>query len=389
MHVLQRHCGDPEIESGDFEAPQRNRRRSAASRASTAGSLTRVSTSRLSLSAQHRLRPGVVGHPVGPVVTALARAMRAQSTRAENMPLAEVVEPFLKWLEGVRGRSPHTIRGYAADLRGFVPFAEQIGCPRPHDVSFREIELYMAMLRERGAAPATINRAVYALGSFWTFLRREGVATNDPTRDVFKLKEPVRLPVDIPIDEQERLLTGLAELRAPIGSRDCAIIAGFLLTGVRLGKLTRLRVDQVAQAGGLVRVIGKGDKQREIPLIQRLALTLRTYLTDARPRLLDGTDGPWLFVAGNGKCGGWRAKRPGEPMAERSIYRIVVARTEEILGRRIHPHVLRHSFASRLRSRGGDLQEVQQLMGHAEIGTTMRYSHITPTRKGRLEELLT
>jgi site-specific recombinase XerD len=203
------------------------------------------------------------------------------------------------------------------------------------------------------------------------------------------LKEPVRLPVDNLIEERERLLTGLAELRTPIGSRDYAIIAVFLLTGVRLGELTRLRVDQVALADGLVRVIGKGDKQREIPLIQRLALILRTYLTDARPRLLDGTDGPWLFVAGNGTRGGWRAKRPGEPMATRSIYRIVVARTEEILGRRIHPNVLRHSFASRLRSRGGDLQEVQQLLGHAEIGTTMRYSHITPTRKGRLEELLT
>ncbi len=80
---------------------------------------------------------------------------------------------------------------------------------------------------------------------------------------------------------------------------------------------------------------------------------------------------------------------PGEPMATRTIYRIVVTQTEEILGRRIHPHMLRYSFASRLRSRGGDLQEVQQLMGHAEIGTTMRYSHITPTRKVRLEELLT
>jgi site-specific recombinase XerD len=320
-------------------------------------------------------------------VTALARAMRVQSTRAENMPLAQTVDPFLTWLEN-RGRSPHTIRGYASDLREFIPFAEQIGCPRPHDLSFREIELYMAMLRERGASPATINRAVSTLSALWIFLRREGVATNDATRDVISLKEPVRLPVYLPQDEQERLLAGLARLRTPLGRRDHAVFGTFLFCGLRLEELVRVRLDALDLESCRLRVIGKGDKQRQLPVVRRLRRILEAYLRDARPQLVADTTLPWLFVNANGDRGGYRARRPGEPLVTRSVYRLVVERSEEILGRRVHPHALRHSFASRLRSRGADLQEVQELLGHSSITTTLMYSHINPASLARMEELL-
>jgi len=332
---------------------------------------------------------GVSLLPVPSLATAaLARALRVRDTRRPNMPLVEAIEPFLSWFGNVLGRSPHTVRAYGYALRAFCQFATGIGCPRPADLSFREIQLYMGMLREAGASPSTVNCAVYALGTFWKFLRREDVATNNPTGDVFKLKLPARLPRDLPLVEQERLLQGLAAIQTPLGCRDHAIIATFLLTGIRLEELTRLRLDQVALAGNLLRVIGKGDKQREIPIVERLALILSVYVQHARLQLIDDADDPWLFVNGSGGRGNWRAKRPGEPMVTRSVYRIVVERTEEILGFKVHPHRLRHSFATHCRLRGGEIQEVQLLMGHAEIGTTMRYSHIKPAQRERLEELL-
>jgi site-specific recombinase XerD len=125
-----------------------------------------------------------------------------------------------------------------------------------------------------------------------------------------------------------------------------------------------------------------------VPVIGRLARALAGYLQHGRPTLVSGAPVPWLFVNGNGDRGGWRALRPGQPMATRSVYRLVITRTEEMLGKRVHPHALRHSFVSRLRHRGADLQEVQELLGHASITTTSIYSHIRPASRSRMEELL-
>jgi site-specific recombinase XerD len=349
--------------------------------------------------------------------------------------LADHLPAFLGWLQFVRGRSQNTLDAYRRDLEAFLAFLGQHGIEQADQVTHRVVEAYLAWrLHRLGRKPSSVNRARHALKTFWRWLRREGYAVNDPAGDTYPFREPKRLPRYLPIHEQERLLAALAEDRTLDGRRDYALIATALFTGLRVSELASLRVEDVDLESGRLRVIGKGDKEREVPIIPRLAAILREYLTEIRPRLVErpirghlrlrpdrrhwevgytiggaqrsfttGTKdraeaerimaerlaeirlkqlSPYVFVRA-GQAGGYYHKRGTEPLGTRSLFRAVRLRCSLILGRPVSPHPLRHSFASRLRENDAPLELVREALGHAQLSTTLIYAHITSKKRQR------
>ena len=310
--------------------------------------------------------------------------------RARPVLLAGMVAPFLVWLELVRGRSPRTIEDYGHDLRAFLTFCGRVGLHTPRLVTFREIEVYVAWLqRERGVGPVTVNRHLNALRSFWTYLVREGLAMSNPGKSVFSLKTPARVPRYLSVEDQERVLAALSRNLSPLGLRAFAVVATGLFTGVRSAELRAIRVADVDLGAGVLRVIGKGNRERELPVVPRLTAILLRYLRVGRPRLLRGLDCPWLFVAARGGRRGLGQSPGRPPMGEEALTGLLRSRVDSLVGSRVRFHMFRHSFASRLREAGADLQFIQEILGHAHLSTTAIYAHLsTARRRAELARLL-
>jgi site-specific recombinase XerD len=349
-------------------------------------------------------------------------------TIGQGRTLAELVPSFLKWFQFVRRRSDNTVRSYAEDFKTFLQFCAAANLNRPEQVTFRHLEFYLGWLqKERGVSPQTANRHLHAIRSLYRYLVREEIVTTNPGADTFMLPTRKKLPGYLTVPEQERLLTVLAKDHSPRGRRDYALVATALLTGLRCAELAALQIVHVDLAAGHLRVVnGKGGKDRELPVIPRLAAILRGYLEEVRPQLLgrpmghlhrryrawavtEWKDGrgvhhnlgtqsreeaerrradliplppapPFVFVNAH-RTGSGRRRRAGQAILGRSIFRLVRHVVTPIIGRPVHPHMLRHSFASRLRENGADLQLIQEALGHANINTTTMYAHLTTKRQ--------
>lgn len=361
--------------------------------------------------------------PAGPVLL-----VRRDRTLAEYAPV------FLKWLGFVRQRRENTVLSYGEDLKTFCQFCEVAGLAKPDDVSFRHLEFYLGWLqRERGLKATSANRHLHALRTFWKWMLREGITTTNPPAEVFMLPTEKKLPQYLTVLEQERVLEALSRRASLIGARDYALVATALFTGLRSSELAHLELGHVDLEAGVLRVVnGKGRRSRELPIVPRLADILLPYLTEVRPRLAGRPIGslyrsagrhvwqlhapgvhrslrttskeeaerlraellprpaepPYVFVNAS-RAGGHRVRRAGQPLLSRSIFHLVRRTMAEILGRSVHPHMLRHSFAVRLREAGADLQDIQEGLGHAAITTTVMYSKlVTRRQRERLAEYL-
>lgn len=353
--------------------------------------------------------------------------------------LRDLTPRFLMWFRFVRERAEHTVTSYGFDLQAFLAFCDRTGLTWPGEITFREVEMFMAWLRhERGLKPTTCNRHLHALRTFWRWLIREGFTLANPAADVESLKTPERLPRFLPVPEQERCLTELAKDGTLLGRRDHALIATLLLCGLRCSEVAGLKVEDVDLEAGMLRVIGKGNKQRPGEIVPRLRRILRDYVATVRPALgavrpighLRRTHGrrrkgnvwlaevrlggersyfsthttdklqarviladrlnglrveqrsPYLFLRAHRGGSRFRAKA-GLPLVSRAVYRIVRERLSPILGQPIHPHQLRHSFASRMREHDAPVELVMEALGHADIRTTMIYAHISGAKRKR------
>jgi site-specific recombinase XerD len=310
--------------------------------------------------------------------------------------LAAHVGPFLNTLKYVRERSEHTVMAYGHDLATFLRFCNLAGLETPDQVKAKHIELYVAWLRqERGAAKATAKRHLSCLREFWRFLEREEITTRNPAATAYGPNATRRMPVYLKIHEQEALLEVMVRDHSPIGQRDYAIVGVMLLAGLRVSEVVNLRLEDVDLEGSTIRVRhAKGDRDREVPLIPRLRGMLRAYLSDGRPRLKAAGEAPWFFLVsttrGGGKRNGGRNRRlttptrgAAEPLLTRSVYRIIRYKVSPIVGRKLHPHVLRHSFASRLRENDAPIELVQEALGHSNLATTMVYAHLSTAKRMR------
>jgi integrase/recombinase XerD len=306
--------------------------------------------------------------------------------------LADCIDPFLFWLGGVRGRRPLTLASYRRDLLCFAAFCREAGIEAPEAVRHQHIEFYLAWLQQAGRRPGTAARRLSTLRSFFTYLLREERVPRDPAAVAFGPKVPRRLPVYLTIPEQERVLAALARNRTLRGRRDHAAVATLLFAGLRADELVTLTRGQLDLETGILRVVqGKGGKDRELPIVPRLAAILRAYLTEVRPVLASQGEGnAYVFVPlRTHRRNGHRTGRPAAPLERRWLWRLVAGRVAAIVGKPLYPHALRHSFATRLRTRGADLALIQEALGHSEIGTTTIYAHLaTPDRQAALSRLL-
>ena len=278
-------------------------------------------------------------------------------------------ETYLDYLRDVRRMSPNTISSYARDLGALAAFAEGRG--RPVDaMDRRDLDAFVRELMNKGLAPRSVARAVACVRGYYRFLLLEKRIARDPAEDLRSGRAWPALPKYLDLAQVDRLLAQ-PDPSTPRGLRDKALIELLYATGLRVTELLSLKAGDVNLDAGYLTCIGKGDKQRIVPLGHSAADWVRRYLAEGRPALLKARKTPWLFV--NAKGGG-RLSRVGFWKLLRD-YGIKAG-----LPRGLSPHVLRHSFATHLLDRGADLRAIQMMLGHADLSTTQIYTHVLEAR---------
>ncbi len=226
---------------------------------------------------------------------------------------------------------------------------------------------------------STANHRRHALSTFWRYLIWAEAATTNPAATAFDIRQPKPLPSYLTPEEQDQVLAALAlreegrprdahrRTREPAGRRDFALVATFLLTGLRVSEAVKLELNNLDLRAGTLRVVqGKGAKDRIVPVIPWLRDVLGRYLAEARPQLVQARSSSTVFVTSGGRR-----------FSERGLWYLVARVVSPIVGRHVHPHTLRHSFASRALAGGADLVTIQVALGHERIDTTQRYLHIS------------
>ena len=286
----------------------------------------------------------------------------------------------LEFLKLNRNVSRHTLRAYRSDLWQFVEFSkERVGRPiTTDDFDHRLVRSFLANLYENGHSRASSARKLASVRSFARYLRNEGHLERDFGGLVSTPKLARRMPTHLDPDEISVLLES-PDLDTPLGRRDRAILELFYASGLRLSELVSLDVDGVNLRDQLVRVLGKGGKERVIPFNQSASDAIRSYLKDHRVLVNSSNETlgqachPRTTVVSMPLFVNYRGGR----LSSRSVDRLVrkyVVQSSARLG--ISPHALRHSFATHLLERGADLRAIQELLGHARVSTTQRYTHV-------------
>jgi integrase/recombinase XerC len=273
--------------------------------------------------------------------------------------MKERIGGFLRYLEVQRGASPHTVRAYRKDLELFFDKA-------PEGAGMGEVREFLAGEMRKGRARSTASRRLSALRSFYRYLYREGLARSNPAKLVASPKLPGKLPRFLTVDEIFSLVEkpeGLGILAA----RDRAILELLYSSGLRVGELAGLDVNDLDIEEGLVKVRGKGRKERMVPVGSKAVDAVKSYVVE---RMLGKKNDPALFL-----------NRSGRRLTERSVRRIVLKYARMLaLGGKVSPHTIRHTFATHLLHGGADLRVIQELLGHSSLSTTQKYTHLDITR---------
>jgi tyrosine recombinase XerC len=275
--------------------------------------------------------------------------------------MKDPVAAFLEYLAAERGASPHTLRSYATDLREFSRFLTDEGVAGVAGTDARAVRAYVARLYQRGLSKTSIARKLASVRSCFRFLARRGVVERNPARQVRTPRLPRRLPSFLPKDESRELLDRPS---APTlaGRRDQAILELLYATGLRVAECCGLDVDDLDRGQGTVRVLGKGNKERIVPVGDAALQAVEAYLA-----MRSGGKGPLFTNARGGR------------LTVRSAHRVVRRQAGAAgLTRRVTPHTLRHTFATHMLGEGADLRLIQELLGHSRLSTTQRYTHVSP-----------
>jgi integrase/recombinase XerD len=282
---------------------------------------------------------------------------------------AGVIDTYLGYLRDVRRLSPNTVESYARDLGALAAFAERKG-RSIESLTRVDLDAFARQLMADGLAPRSVARAVACVRGFYKFLLVEKKVAADPAEDFRAPRAWPALPKYLGLEEVDKLLAQ-PDPSTPRGMRDKALIELLYATGLRVSELLSLKPGDIALDAGYLTCIGKGDKQRIVPLGHVAADWVRRYTAEARPALLKGRKSNWLFV--NARAGG-RLSRVGfwKVLKEYGI--------KAGVPRGLSPHVLRHSFATHLLERGADLRAIQMMLGHADLSTTQIYTHVLEAR---------
>ena len=281
----------------------------------------------------------------------------------------EHVAGFLDYLQAECGLSVNTRVAYCRDLRRFLMHVGSEGIRDPQGLCPRVIESFLRAERQAGYAVATIARELAAVRMFCRYLTMQRVLEHDPSESIDAPKKWNRLPTVLDVDSVQLLLEAPQAGQDVHAVRDRAILILLYATGMRASELTGLKVTDLNVSLGVVRVLGKGNKERIVPVAAVALDAVRDYVETYRASLLRG-DQPSLFLS-----------RTGRAMTREDIFRLVrkYVRRASLKGH-VGPHTLRHCFATEMLSRGADLRSVQEMLGHADISSTQIYTHVDVAR---------
>lgn len=283
--------------------------------------------------------------------------------------MKELIDVFLNYLSVERGLSRNTLISYKEDLEFYIDFIENRHIETLSKTSKNEIINFMLSQKDKGLAANSISRRLAAIKMFYRFLVRERILKTDPTSLIDSPKLWKKIPETLSLNEVEDLLSQ-PNNRDKQGIRDRAILETLYATGMRVSEAANLKVGNVNLDIGFLRCIGKGNKERVIPLGKKAVDSLKRYLENSRPALLKKKESDFLFL-----------NRFGKNISRQSLWKIIKKYAKAArIKKPIRPHILRHSFATHLLERGADLRSVQEMLGHANISTTQIYTHINKDR---------
>lgn len=291
------------------------------------------------------------------------------------------LKSFLAYLKLNRHVSPHTVRAYESDVSQYLAWVasetgKKMSQLEPADLDMTSVRGHIAALNQAGKARSSVARKLSGLRTFVKYLRREDIIDHDPTAMAVAPKRDHTIPTHLSEPEIERLIES-PDTGDPLGRRDRAILELFYASGLRLSELVAIDLEDVNLSGRMVRVMGKGGKERLLPFNQSALAALKAWLADrarilagrpqaVSPKRRKGAEADPLFI-------NYRGTR----LTGRSVDRLLrryVAQCSTRMG--ISPHALRHSFATHLLQRGADLRAIQELLGHSRLSTTQRYTHV-------------
>lgn len=281
------------------------------------------------------------------------------------MTLAFRLEQFRDYLTLEAGNSAHTVENYLRDIRRLVGDATGRGARRPEDITAAGLRQFVYALKDLGLSPATIHRQISAARTYFRFLVAEGHLTRNPSERLESPKRWRTLPSVLSVPDIDRLLAAPTPDQ-PLGMRDRALLELAYATGARVSELVGVGLQDISFEEGVVRLFGKGAKERLVPVGRRALGAVALYTREVRPTLDHGTGKGRVFLNARGtplsRVGAWgiikqAAKRAG-------------------IAKRVTPHTLRHTFATHLLEGGADLRAVQEMLGHADLATTQIYTHV-------------
>ena len=285
--------------------------------------------------------------------------------------MQEIFNKYMAYLQAERNASVYTVRNYTNDLLEFFDFAREKEIKSLKEINKQTLRGYLAHLMERGFAKSSIARKLSAIRSFYRYLLREEMVSSSPVATTTSPRLDKRLPSFLTIEEAKQLVES-PDLSQPQGQRDRALLELLYASGLRVSELVNMNMEQVDLNTNEIRVWGKGSKERVVLIGSPAARALTTYISQGRPKLLGEKRNSALFV-----------NRYGGRLPARRIQKIL-EKYARIIDKRVHPHMLRHTFATHLLDGGADLRVVQELLGHAKLTSTQIYTHVTQSQARKI-----
>lgn len=290
--------------------------------------------------------------------------------------MKELIDSFLDYLSVERGLSKNTILAYRQDLNIYLDFLANRGINALSRVEKNDIVEFMLFEKGQKISPTSISRRLAAIRMFHRFLSRERVLKNDPTVLIDSPKLWKKVPDTLSLSEVESLISQ-PDHRHRQGIRDRAILETLYATGMRVSESTELKTNNINLEIGFLRCVGKGNKERVIPLGKKAIKSISRYLESGRPHFLKNKVSDQLFIS-----------RSGTKLSRQSIWKLIQRYAKAAgIKKPIKVHTLRHSFATHLLERGADLRSVQEMLGHSNISTTQIYTHIDKDRLKNVHRL--